>query len=211
MGKLNEKKANSDELYNWCMKEYNSRNPISRQLIKNFYSIIEKEIISSIKSEISDILEIGCGAGESSLRIQKMLNGINYVASEYDLRYIEAINRKGLPIKVIQENVYNLTQSNSSFDCVIMLEVLEHLENISLALSELFRVSKKYVIISVPNEPLWRFCNLIRGKYIFQFGNTPGHINHFNRRKLIMSVSPFTSDIHFFYAFPWIIMLAKKR
>jgi len=43
---------------------------------------------------------------------------------------------------------------NKTFDCVICLDVLEHLENIHLMFDELCRVSSKYVVISLPNP--WR-------------------------------------------------------
>lgn len=37
-------------------------------------------------------------------------------------------------------------------------------------------------ILSVPNEPIWRIMNMVRGKYIRDFGNTPGHIQHFSMK-----------------------------
>ncbi|MEO5334311.1 MAG: methyltransferase domain-containing protein [Magnetococcus sp. YQC-5] len=37
------------------------------------------------------------------------------------------------------------------FDCVLCLDVLEHLENIHAVLDDLCRVSRRYVIISLPN------------------------------------------------------------
>lgn len=40
---------------------------------------------------------------------------------------------------------------SNSFDCVLCLDVLEHLENIHKVFDELCRVSDKYVIISLPN------------------------------------------------------------
>lgn len=40
---------------------------------------------------------------------------------------------------------------DNSFDCVLCLDVLEHLDSIHAVFDELTRVSKKYVIISLPN------------------------------------------------------------
>lgn len=47
---------------------------------------------------------------------------------------------------------------DSTFDCVLCLDVLEHLENIHHTFNELCRVSKRYVIISLPNPwaCLWK-------------------------------------------------------
>lgn len=41
---------------------------------------------------------------------------------------------------------------NNHFDCVLCLDVLEHLDNIHSTFDELCRVSKRYVIISLPNS-----------------------------------------------------------
>jgi hypothetical protein len=34
----------------------------------------------------------------------------------------------------------------------------------------------------VPYEPFWRMANVIRLAYLPQFGNTPGHIQHWGKR-----------------------------
>ena len=52
---------------------------------------------------------------------------------------------------------------DNSFDCVMCLDVLEHLENIHDVFDELCRVSNKYVLISLPN-PYADFINCIRNK-----------------------------------------------
>jgi ubiquinone/menaquinone biosynthesis C-methylase UbiE len=210
MKRFDERTANSGELYDWCTKEYQSANPISKVLIYCFYKVLSEKILHPIKPNLSKILEIGSGAGESTLRIQEMVKGIQYDATEYDLRYIEAIKKRDLQINVSQENVYHINRPNSSYECLIMLEVLEHLDDVGLALAELFRVSSRYVIISVPHEPLWRLTNLLRCKYVADFGNTPGHINHFNKRKLKKCLIPHASNITFYFTFPWIILIAEK-
>jgi hypothetical protein len=89
--------------------------------------------------------------------------------------------------------------------------VLEHLENYEMALQELFRVSRNYVIIAVPNEPLWRFLNLARLKYLKDWGNTPGHINHWSAASLAGLISKYGQVIKIYRPMPWIILLAKKK
>jgi len=210
MNKLNVSNATPDDLYEWCMKEYNSQNPISKILIKCFYNKLGKAI-DPIKPNISKILEIGCGGGESSIRLMKLFGDIKYDATEYDPRYIEVIKKRKLPINISNEDVYNIKRPDCSYDCVIMLEVLEHLEYIEKALTELFRVSNKYIIISVPNEPIWSFGNFLRGKYLLHLGNTPGHINHFNKKKLLKYLNPYVTNIKFYFSFPWIILIAEKK
>jgi SAM-dependent methyltransferase len=67
-------------------------------------------------------------------------------------------------------DIQDLPFSNNSFDCVMACQVLEHLpwQAIDVALRELKRVSKKYIVISIPDAAtlirfmvktsiLWRF------------------------------------------------------
>jgi len=207
---FDESQASADELWDYCMAEYENRNPMIKFLLNNFFSSIQK-IICDFETE-SSVLEVGCGAGESSRRIFSMLSSNQtYEASDYDSRYIKKILDSNPPYMVKQESVYNSERANNEFDVVIMLEVLEHLENPNLALQELFRVSKQYVIISVPNEPLWRIANLLRLKYIKDFGNTPGHINHYSAKGIRNIILPYGRIIGIFKPFPWLIVLAKKH
>lgn len=54
---------------------------------------------------------------------------------------------------------------DNSFDCVLCLDVLEHLENIHEVFDELCRVTRHYVIILLPN-PWKNFYNMLRrGEY----------------------------------------------
>ncbi|MEO8209864.1 MAG: methyltransferase domain-containing protein [bacterium] len=198
-----------DELWDYCMLEYNSTGFINKHIIENFYNKIKLALDEL--NNYQSVLEIGCGAGESSKRIFEMLYGRHFEASEYDSRYVRKLKGLNLPYKVTQESVYNLNRSNSEFDVILLLEVLEHLEDVENALSELFRVSKKYVIISVPNEPIWRIANMARLKYLKDFGNTPGHINHFSASSLKKILSKYGEIKKVYRPFPWIIVLAEKK
>jgi 2-polyprenyl-3-methyl-5-hydroxy-6-metoxy-1,4-benzoquinol methylase len=161
------------------MEEYENQNPIAKKLFDNYYEKIGR-ILKQIDSGYR-ILEVGCAAGESSRRIHSLLNGQYFEASEYDDRLVKKIVETNPPFKVTQESVYKMHRNDKEFDCVFLLEVLEHLENPEAALKELYRVASRYVVVSVPNEPLWSTLNLLRGKYVSEFGNTPGHINHWSR------------------------------
>ena len=59
-----------------------------------------------------------------------------------------------------KENVQNLSFKENSFDIVLCQEVLEHVLDPIKAIQELRRVTKKQLIITIPNEPfftLFRF------------------------------------------------------
>ena len=52
---------------------------------------------------------------------------------------------------------------DGSFDCVLCLDVLEHVDNIHEVFDELCRVTKRYVVISLPN-PWQDFWNMLRSR-----------------------------------------------
>jgi SAM-dependent methyltransferase len=51
--------------------------------------------------------------------------------------------------------------SDGSFDCVLCLDVLEHIENIHAVFDEICRVTRKFAVISLPNAWL-DFYNMLR-------------------------------------------------
>lgn len=210
MSYFDQNSATEDELWNWCLLEYSNPNVVVRKLIKNYYDKIQSIIKTYFKRDMR-VLEVGCGAAESSDKILKMLDGCHFEISDYDIRYFNKVREYKKHLNITHESVYALKRPENSFDVLILLEVLEHLENYELALQELFRVSRNYVIIAVPNEPLWRFLNLLRVKYLKNWGNTPGHINHWSVASLVKLISKYGEVIKIYHPIPWIILLAKKK
>jgi len=104
-----------------------------------WYQIFE---ILDLKPE--SVLEIGIGDGVVSDYIKKNYPNINYKSADFE----EKLN----PDIILNLRDEKLDIPNVSFDIVCAFEVLEHLpfdrfENI---LMEFSRISKKYIIISLP-------------------------------------------------------------
>nr|WP_256444588.1 methyltransferase domain-containing protein [Aquihabitans sp. G128] len=97
-----------------------------------------------------------------------------------------------------------------TFDLVLAIEVLEHVPYPELALSELHRVARRDVVVSVPREPIWSAANLARGKYLKDLGNTPGHINHWSKKGFAELVGR-RFDVRAVHSpFPWTMVAAAK-
>lgn len=209
MSTFDEKNASADELWDYCIMEYENQNFIVQQMFQNYFTCIQ-EIISGFPLDYK-LLEVGCGAGVSSKKIFQMLKGQSFEISDFDARYVKKLRENNLPYKVQQESVLELNRDDRSFDCVFLLEVLEHVENYELALANLFRVSRKYVVLSVPNEPLWSYLNMARLKYLKDWGNTPGHINHWSVSGFKKLISKYGSVVSIYTPLPWIIAVAEVR
>lgn len=118
------------EHYEW--KKYNSK---SRWI--SFWHQIDE----IMKLEPESVLEIGIGSGVVSKFLKA--NNVNITMMDID----ERLN----PDKV--GSVLDIPFSAKTFEVIACYEVLEHIpyENVKIALEELKRVSKKYVLVSVPD------------------------------------------------------------
>ena len=206
---LDEKTASPEELWEYYMGKYKTQNPIAKYLTNGFF----KGVQSAIGNFPADyrILEVGCGPGESTRRILEMLDTQHLEASEFEQRLVDLHAQFGFPVPLRQESVYELQREDDEFDAVMLLEVLEHLEDFEAALKEIFRVAKHHVVISVPREPIWRTLNFARGKYWSDWGNTPGHINHWSSRGITELVGQYGKVVNVSNPLPWTIILAQTN
>ena len=94
----------------YLVQKYKERNPISRILIKHFYRNIKK--IISLLNPTDRVLEVGCGAGLSSLRIQRMLEGRHFEISDVDDNAIRQFRKINFPIPFKQESVLELKRQD---------------------------------------------------------------------------------------------------
>jgi hypothetical protein len=104
------------------------------RLGRNQYLI---DILENYLKDINLVLNLGGGQ-------KRYLKDTKFKVTEVD---IEGDNDLNLDLDKIDK----LPFETNSFDVSIALDVLEHLENFHLLVDEMNRVSKKYIIISLPN------------------------------------------------------------
>lgn len=127
------------------------------------YYFKEKEILPRIKIVLgtlkaiypTSLLDIGSGRG---VFLFPLLNEFPYL----DVTSIELLeHRVELLQKVVLGGVNNLTVKKADFtnyndenlyDCVTMLEVLEHIPNYEKAIENAIKLAKNFIIITVPNK-----------------------------------------------------------
>lgn len=188
--------------------KYNTSNPISKFLIKNFFSNI-KELTSVIS--FKNIIDIGCGEGLLLNYIRDELLYKNVFAMDIDPAEISTAQNNIPQAGLMVASAYNLPFTDNQFDLLICTEVMEHLEEPKKALNEFHRITSKFCILSVPNEPLWRFLNVVRGSYIHRLGNTPGHLRHWSINDFINFISSKFEILKVETPLPWIIALCIPK
>ncbi|MGD8243146.1 MAG: methyltransferase domain-containing protein [Desulfobacterales bacterium] len=160
----------------------NLKNPISKILVQRFDRILFQLIEENSPASIH---EVGCGEGRITRKLPHACKG-PIRASDFSSAHINALRTQDLSnVAVVERNIYELNREEDQADLIICCEVLEHLEDPHKALRVLEALGCRNYIFSVPREPLWRILNVIRGKYIQDWGNTPGHLNHWSKNTFI--------------------------
>ena len=188
--------------------KYESKNPIARYFINGFLRTLELLVEETGAGEIH---EIGCGEGYLSRFLAK--KGFKIRGTDFSEEIIEIAKRSSepLPIQFKVGSIYELDPERDSASLVLCCEVLEHLENPERALELIKTLANPYFILSVPREPLWRFLNMMRGKYISDLGNTPGHLQHWSKQSFLRMLKK--KDIKILKVLsplPWTFVLCER-
>ncbi|MEI6681819.1 MAG: methyltransferase domain-containing protein [Bacteroidota bacterium] len=133
--------ANSNQTFNYSTDYFNClENEWSRISHPIIQELIEKLYAGKLQSPVNDILDFGCGNGLYSGTLGKLchnLYGVD-VSENAILNSAKTNNYKELKLS----NGTTIPFRDESFDMIFSTEVLEHIENTGLILSELFRVLK---------------------------------------------------------------------
>ena len=86
---------------------------------------------------------------------------------------------------------------------------LEHLEDPAGALDVLAGLARPWLLASVPREPLWRVLNCARGKYWADWGNTPGHLQHWSRSGFLAFLERRFQVVEARSPLPWTVALCR--
>ena len=189
-----------------CQK-FRTVNPISRLLIGRFYSRLAT-IVRQLQP--ASVLDAGCGEGETIFRLRPLLPD-DVLGCDANPECVRFASERFDEFHFSVKDIYDLPYATGQFDLVLCLEVLEHLERPQQALEQLWRVTKKHLIVSVPQEPFFRFGNFLRGKYLGTLGNHPEHIQHWNRRRFRQFLAQRVDQVEVHSCGPWLIAHGRKE
>jgi ubiquinone/menaquinone biosynthesis C-methylase UbiE len=156
------------------------------------------------------ILEVGVGEGQVAGRVARRFPTASVAALDLPDPVL-AEHWRSVALHGAFGDVAALPFPDRSFELVLAIEVLEHVPDPVRALGELARVARRDVVVSVPWEPLWRVANMARGKYWRDLGNTPGHIQHWTRRRFVALVGRVFDVRAVYNPPPWTLIVARVR
>ena len=185
--------------------KHRSANPLVRILVKRYQRALQHFArLLPVKS----VLEVGSGEGYILTYIREAREDLYLVGSDIAFEIVqEARLREPIVDWCVAMGEF-LPFADDSFDLVIACEVLEHVTEPRYVLQEMQRLSRGFCIITVPEEPLWRILNILRGQYLRNWGNTPGHIHHWSRKGIAQLVGEYFKIMQVLRVFPWIFVLA---
>ena len=189
-----------------AQEKYHVNNPVVAFLVRRFFNHVSA-VLNGVTP--ASVLDAGCGEGE--LLRRGLLGCAHTVSLDRSREALAEIRTHTKDPKPVCGSVLQLPFGRASFDAVVCLEVLEHLEDPAAAVQELLRVARRAVVVSVPYEPYFRLGNLLRGKYLSGLGNHPEHIQHWNPRRFRAFLAPSGCEVRVEAAFPWIIACLRPK
>jgi ubiquinone/menaquinone biosynthesis C-methylase UbiE len=190
--------------------KHGTHNPFARLLVAWFLSAAGAAVDDVAPATV---LDVGCGEGVVTGRLAQRLPQARVVGLDVDDAKLAA-EWKARPAHNLAFEVgsaYALPYENGAFDLVCAFEVLEHMERPEEALSELARVAREALVLSVPREPIWRVLNVLSGRYLREWGNTPGHVNHWSRKQFVRFAGSAGEVVAVRNPPPWAMVTVRKR
>ena len=191
--------------------KYGSSNPVVRRLMAAFEGTLD-ELFA--QADPQSLLDVGCGEGVLTHQwAQRLGDQRRVVGIDLDdpALHAEWAKRAAPNLEYRVMKAENLPFADGEFDAATAIEVLEHVPDAEHTVAEMARVAKRWLLVSVPREPLWRGLNMARGAYWKDLGNTPGHVNHWSKRSFVALLSRHGEVVQARSPFPWTMLLVRLR
>jgi 2-polyprenyl-3-methyl-5-hydroxy-6-metoxy-1,4-benzoquinol methylase len=183
------------------------KNPVLRYLVHRF----DQTLLALIQqAQPKSLHEVGCGEGRLTRVIAENFD-VSFRATDFSRDIIKRHQSRPFKnVSFVHRSIYDLTEDEDHADVIICCEVLEHLDRPGEALDVLRNLTGRNYIFSVPREPIWRILNMMRGAYVTNFGNTPGHLQHWSPGQFVdlLKVHGFQIEQKRF-PLPWVMVRAK--
>lgn len=188
--------------------KYGSTNPVVRRLMGGFERTLD-ELFAIAGPDT--ILDIGCGEGILTEKWARRLGDGRVVGFDLEDEKLAAEweTRPRENLRFATGDARALPYGDGEFGMVAAIEALEHIPDPDRVVGEMARVARSHLLVSVPREPLWRMLNVARGAYVSDFGNTPGHVNHWSARSFRTMLGRHGEVVQARAPFPWTMLLIR--
>lgn len=154
-GKNIEKIMNLKSLvYGWSDEEfakfYQELDSLARDRKTDLNAGCLEFILRALNPEAKSLIDIGCGSGYFAGKVAE--------TGKYDVHacdLLQNVSVKGVTYHCA--NIENLPFGDKSFDIVTCHHTLEHVRNLSKAISELKRIARKQLIVVVPRQKYYYY------------------------------------------------------
>ena len=188
--------------------KYGSTNPVVRRLMSTFERTLGDR---GTRADPQSGLDVGGGEGVLTHPWAQALGDRRIVGIDLEDPRLQAEwatrQRPNLEYRVTKAE--RMPFEDGEFDLASAIEVLEHVPDPEHTVAEMARVASRWLLVSVPREPLWRGLNLARGAYVRDLGNTPGHLNHWSRRAFVALLGRHGEVVEARSPFPWTMLLVR--
>jgi 2-polyprenyl-3-methyl-5-hydroxy-6-metoxy-1,4-benzoquinol methylase len=188
--------------------KYGSSNPVVKRLMAGFQTSLDQ---LWERAAPESVLDVGCGEGVLTGDWAERLGDGRIVGIDLEDPKLRAEwERRARPnLEFRAEEATSLSFADGEFDMAAAIEVLEHVPEPEATLAEMARVARRWLLVSVPREPLWRALNMARGAYLRELGNTLGHLNHWSKRAFASLLSRHGTVEEARSPFPWTMLLVR--
>jgi methionine biosynthesis protein MetW len=144
-----------------------------------YWTLVEIDRLKAVNKVLGDrkfdrMLDIGCGRGEFTVGVARERGVAEAYGVDFSKEGILAARRRGITATQVDLNRDRLPFSNGEFDLAIMIEAIEHLEDVEHCLQEVARVVRPRgsLVVTTPNLASWH-----------------------GRLSLLLGFQPFTLDV----------------
>ena len=131
--------------------------------------------LNLVRSTDRTLVDIGCGEGITLEKMHRLfpdrrVSGVDILSENIDICRCHECN-------VEQGDVYDLPFTAESVDCVLFMEVIEHLEHPEIAIQEIHRVlvSGGRLVIVFPNDRFFKIARILTLRFR-EAAYDPGHL-----------------------------------
>jgi SAM-dependent methyltransferase len=141
---------------------------------RKYWDLRDERTLSYIGRE-KDILDLGCGEGITLEKILRRFPDRKVLGIDYEEEKVRICHEHHLPAQ--RGSAYALDLEDDSWDCCLLLEVIEHLEDPRRALREVHRVLRKggLFLLIFPHDWLFKAARLVFLKFEEAFASS-GHV-----------------------------------